>query len=446
MTSTVPRPTVSAPAPWFFPDPRRRRLDNGLSVLVYDLPGRELAAVRLVFDAPLAAEGRDGTASLATDLWTEGTEELDVAAFARRIESIGASYWAAAGHDGPVAALTAPTARLGESLGLLAASVMRPAYAEREFARVVKEERDAIEVRRAQAEYRAYLELYGALFTADSRMSRPLSGTAQDLAALDVAAVRAYHERFVAPSAATLVLVGDFRGTDVDALVDVAFGPWTGTAAPAAGQEARAQGPRVLLVDRPGAVQSAIRAGLPSIDRRSPDWASLGIGTYALGGHIGSRLSKVLREEKGYTYGIFAGNSSLRHGSVASIACAVETDVTGPALADLAEVVRSTVAGGIDAAERDIAADCFLRVGPIAFQTSDAVAAQVADVVSENLEPGYFNQWQDAVRAVTPESASAALGTHLPFDGLSLVVVGDASKIEDAVRDAWPGEPFVVRA
>ncbi|MGQ4515343.1 insulinase family protein [Streptomyces sp. DW26H14] len=444
--SVLPRPTISAPAPWVFPTPRTRRLGNGLDVLVYDLPGRELAAVRLVFDAPLAAEGRDGTASLAAGLWTEGTEELDAPAFARRIEAIGASYWASAGHEGPVAGLTAPTARLGDALGLLAASMMRPAYAEKEFARVVREERDAIEERRARAEYRAYLELNAVLFSPESRLSRPFGGTAADLDALDVAAVRAYHERTVAPSAATLVLAGDFRDTDTDALVDAAFGAWTGTAAPTAAREPVAAGPRVLLVDRPGAVQSAIRAGIPSIDRHSPDWASLRVGTYALGGHIGSRLSTVLREEKGYTYGVFAGNHPLRRGGLTTIACAVETGVTGAALADLAEVVRTTVADGVGPAERDIAADCFLRVGPVAFQTGDALADQVAGYVSEGLPPGFFNQWQDTVRDVTAESASAALAAHLPFDGLSLVVVGDASKTQAAVRDAWPGELLVVRA
>jgi predicted Zn-dependent peptidase len=242
------------------------------------------------------------------------------------------------------------------------------------------------------------------------------------------------------------VLVGDFRGIDIDSVVDREFGAWTGTAEPAAAQEPRAAAPRVLLVDRPGAVQSAICAGLPTIDRHGGDWAALSIGTYALGGHIGSRLSTVLREEKGYTYGVFAGSLSLRHGGVTTIACAVETEATGPALADLAGVLRATVSGGIDRTERGIAADYFLRVGPVAFQTSDALADQVADYVSEDLPPDCFNQWQEAVRGVTAESASAALAAHLPFDGLSLVVVGDSSRTEAAVRGAWPGEPLVVRA
>jgi predicted Zn-dependent peptidase len=99
-----------------------------------------------------------------------------------------------------------------------------------------------------------------------------------------------------------------------------------------------------------------------------------------------------------------------------------------------------------DLSGREPAADYFLRVGPVAFQASDALADQVADYVSEDLPPDCFDQWQEAVRGVTAGSASAALAAHLPFDGLSLVVVGDASRTEAAVRDAWPGEPPVVRA
>lgn len=440
------RPGVAPPAAWSFPPSRRRTLDNGLSVLVYDLPGRPLAAVRVVVDAPLQAEPRDGTAALAASLWSEGTVEDDAESFARKLDHLGASYGAWASHSALVAGLTVPVAGLAPALDLAAASVITPAYADRDVARLAGEQIDAINDRRSRAEARAGLELYAVAFTADSRLSRPVEGTAEDVAALDAESLRAFHARQVTPARSTLILAGDFTGADVDAAVTKAFGGWHGEQDAGPVQPPQAAPARALIVDRPGAVQSVLRLGEPFPGRHSPDWAALRVAAYALGGGINSRLSALLREEKGYTYGIRATLEPQQQGGLFTVACSVATDVTGPALADIAGVLRTALDTGISEAERDRAADYFLRVGPVGYQTSAAVADQAAAVVADHLPDDFVNQHYAAIRAVTAGSASRALSRHLGYDQLSLVVVGDASAVESGIRDAWPAEPDITPA
>ena len=128
------------------------------------------------------------------------------------------------------------------------------------------------------------------------------------------------------------------------------------------------------------------------------------------------------------------------------MACSVATDVSGPALADIARVISSMLESGLTGQERDEAADYFLRVGPVGFQTSAAVADQAAAVVADHLPDDFVNQHYAALRAVTAEEASQALSRNLPFDRLSLVVVGDASAVETDVRAAWPGDLRVTPA
>jgi predicted Zn-dependent peptidase len=438
--SVLPRPEVAAAAPWSFPASRRRALDNGLSVLVYDLPGRPLASVRLVVDAPLELEPRDGTAALTTALWSEGTTEDDAETFARKLDLIGASYGAAAGHNGLAAELTVPAAELAAALDLAAASVIRPAFADQEVARLAHELADAITERRSRAEGRARLELYSLAFTPDSRLSRPVEGTAGDIAALDPDTLRAFHAANVSPGRSTLILAGDFTGTDVTAAVTSAFGSWSGERGTWAARPPHPAPPRALIVDRPGAVQSVLRLGAPFPGRHSPDWAALRIAAYALGGGMDSRLSALLREEKGYTYSIRAALEPQHLGGLFNVACSVATDVSGPALADIVRVVATTLEGGIDSRERDQAADYFLRIGPVGYQTSAAVADQAAAVVADHLPDDFVDRHYAAMRAVTAESASRALSRNLANDQLSLVVVGDASAIESDIRAAWPGE------
>ena len=446
MTSTLPRPGVTAPAAWLFPVPQQHQLANGLRVMTYDLPGRELATVRLVLDAPLAAEGRDGTASLAAKLWTAGTDEDDAETFARKVESVGATYHASALHAGPIASMTVPTRQLASALHLLAASVIRPAYADDEFARARHEQLDRIAANRARSENRGNMELCGLVFTPESRLSRPVDGSIDDVAALDVDAVRAYHSEQIVPSAATLLLIGDFSGTDVVAIVKEEFGDWSGSRPEQPESEAGAATARVAVVDRPGSVQTIVRIGAPSIDRHHSDWAALQIALYVVGGHMNSRLSTVLREEKGYTYGISCRLDPQRHGGLLLVDCSVATDVTGPALADIAEILRAAVSGGITPAERDLAADNFLLAGPIAYQTSDAIANRAVRLVTDGLTPDFINNWQESIRQVTAADASRALRDHLDLARLSLVLVGDAAAIEAAVCESWPGEPTIIPA
>jgi predicted Zn-dependent peptidase len=313
-------------------------------------------------------------------------------------------------------------------------------------ARLIGEQIDAITDRRSRAEARAGLELYAATFTPDSRLSRPVEGTAADVAALDAASLRAFQAGYVSPARTTLILAGDFTGVDVSAAVERAFGGWSGDQGAGPVRPPQAAPPRALIIDRPGAVQSVLRIGTPFPGRHSPDWAALRIAAYALGGGMNTRLSALLREEKGYTYGIRATLDPQHLGGLITVGCSVATDVSGPALADIASVVRTTLSTGIDTSERDQAADYFLRVGPVGYQTSAAVADQAAAVVADQLPDDFVDRHHAALRAVTANTASQALARNVAFDQLSLVIVGDASAIESDIRDAWPAELHVIPA
>src|ERR1039457_4681641 len=122
---------------------------------------------------------------------------------------------------------------------------------------------------------------------------------------------------------------------------------------------------RVVIVDRPGAVQTQLLIGRGGPDRHDPRWPALVLGTYSLGGTLTSRLDRVLREEKGYTYGVRAFEQVLRspapHAagraagvSVLAISGSVDTASTGPALDDVWTVLRTLAAEGLTETERDM--------------------------------------------------------------------------------------------
>ena len=305
-----PQPAPGQPKPWAFPVPERGGLANGLTVLRCHRPGQQVVAVEICLDMPLDAEpdGLDGIATIMVNALSQGTGEHTAEEFAAELERCGATLDAHADYLGARVSLEVPVSRLAKALGLLAEALHAPAFAGSEIERLVRNRLDGIPLELANPGRRAARQLAQELFPASARMSRPRKGTEDTVARIDAAGVRAFYQAHVRPTTATAVIVGDLTGVDLDAVLAGTLGGWAGVSAeplPMPPVTADDSG-RVVIVDRPGAVQTQLLIGRTGPDRHDRAWPALVLGTYCLGGTLTSRLDRVLREEKGYTYGVRA--------------------------------------------------------------------------------------------------------------------------------------------
>ncbi|MFF3713597.1 M16 family metallopeptidase [Streptomyces phaeochromogenes] len=451
-----PQPQAGEARPWAFPAPERGALDNGLTLLRCHRPGQQVVAVEILLAAPLEAEpqGLDGIATIMARAFTEGTDKHSAEEFAAELERCGATLDAHADHPGVRISLEVPVSRLPKALGLLADALRAPAFEDSEIERLVRNRLDEIPHETANPARRAAKELSRQLFPATSRMSRPRQGTEETVTAIDSAAVRAFYEKHVRPATATAVVVGDLTGVDLDALLADTLGAWTGSQA-----EARPVPPitaddtgRVIIVDRPGAVQTQLLIGRIGADRHDRVWPAQVLGTYCLGGTLTSRLDRVLREEKGYTYGVRAFGQVLRSApdgtgaAMLAISGSVDTPNTGPALDDLWKVLRTLAAEGLTDAERDIAVQNLVGVAPLKYETAGAVAGTLADQVEQHLPDDFQATLYQQLAATGTVEATAAAVSAFPVDRLVTVLVGDAAQIEEPVRALGIGEVSVVTA
>ncbi|MGA6222404.1 M16 family metallopeptidase [Streptomyces umbrinus] len=451
-----PQPQAGEARPWAFPAPERGALDNGLTLLRCHRPGQQVVAVEILLAAPLEAEpqGLDGIATIMARAFTEGTDKHSAEEFAAELERCGATLDAHADHPGVRISLEVPVSRLPKALGLLADALRAPAFEDSEIERLVRNRLDEIPHETANPARRAAKELSRQLFPATSRMSRPRQGTEETVTAIDSAAVRAFYEKHVRPATATAVVVGDLTGVDLDALLADTLGAWTGSQA-----EARPVPPitaddtgRVIIVDRPGAVQTQLLIGRIGADRHDRVWPAQVLGTYCLGGTLTSRLDRVLREEKGYTYGVRAFGQVLRSApdgtgaAMLAISGSVDTPNTGPALDDLWKVLRTLAAEGLSDAERDVAVQNLVGVAPLKYETAGAVAGTLADQVEQHLPDDFQATLYQQLAATGTVEATAAAVSAFPVDRLVTVLVGDAAQIEEPVRALGIGEVSVVTA
>jgi len=416
-----PQPAGGRAKPWAFPAPERGVLANGMALLRCHRPGQEVVAVEICLDMPLDAEpdGLDGIATIMVDALSEGTSQHTGEQFAAELERCGATLDGYADYLGARVSLEVPVSRLPRALGLLAEALIEPAFAASEVDRLVRNRLDEIPLELANPGRRAAKQLSLELFPASARLSRPRKGTEDTVARIDAAGVRAVYQAHVQPATATAVTVGDLTGVDLDA------------------------------------VQTQLLIGRIGPDRHDPAWPALMLGTYCLGGTLTSRLDRVLREEKGYTYGVRAFQQVLRSpaphaadgvrgGSVFAISGSVDTASTGPALDDLRAVLRTLAADGLTDAERDVAVQNLVGVAPLQYERAASVAGTLADQVEQHLPDDYQAQLYARLAATSTAEATAAVVAAFPENRLVTILVGDASEIRAPVEALGAGEVKVV--
>jgi len=453
----APRP-VPGPVPaWAFPVGTEGTVPgDGPATLRCDLPGRRLAAVRLVLNAGAGREpeGEDGVATLAARALLEGTEPGGGTALTAAFERLGASLYASADLTALRIALDVPVTRLGPALELLSSVVREPALADSDVRRLVRERLEEIAQDDADPGSRAMRELRAAMFPAEARASRPTGGGPESVEAIRGERVRAFYTSIV-PAEATAVVAGDLSGVDVDAALTGALEGWAASGAPLPRPDAimPTTGPRIVVVDRPGSVQTYLSIGHGAPKRSHPDWPLLAVAAHVLGGGLTSRLNTVLREEKGYTYGVRAGLLRLRHCGLFIAQGAVHTEVTADALADALEGMRGVISRGVSEEETGSSVRALADRAPAEYETARAVAAELADAAANDLGADYPRRYLDAVRAATPDEVTRAYTEHVDPEALTVIAVGDAGQIKEPLEslgyatvtvsatEPAPGEP-----
>lgn len=443
------RPAPSAPRPYRFPDFTRNSLDNGLTVWLVPVAGSSLTSVHLLIDAGAAAEDEShgGVASLTARLLVTGTRRLDAAAFAAATERLGIEVNSESSWDSSRAGFQSLPQHLDAGMALLAEMVQLPRFDPDEFSRLKAERLAAILQMRADAGALADESFIKHLYDAGTPYHRLAGGSPEMVETLVVDDVRAHHATHHRPGHAHLVIAGAFDGEKALRLAEQHLGGWSGsgpghrTITPAA-----AGGRRVVIVDRPGSVQSELRIGLVGINRYDPRYFSAAIMSTYLGGSFGSRINLRLREELGYTYGARCGFDPRRAAGPFSAAAAVQTEVSAPAIAELLVLLETAGAAPPTSDELRQAQDYQIGVFPLRFETTGGIAAALEPIAIYELTDDYWQTYRDHLEAVDAASAQQAAAELIRPTELLVVAVGDASIIRADIEALGVGPVEVVPA
>ncbi len=375
-------------------------------------------------------------------LLDEGAAGLDAAQIAEAQERLGAQLATASGVDSSAVTLAALSANLAPSLALLADVVRRPAFRDGDVARVRDQQLANIAQVQASPRGLAMRSLTPLVFGAEHPYGLPGDGLgeAATVSALDPAALRKAHARWLRPDALRITVVGDIAMAQLKPMLEAAFGNWQAPAEPRPVKNLAAAipapRPRIVLIDRPGSPQSVIVAGrvLP-LTGRDQGKEALQLANEVLGEGFLSRLNLNLREDKSWSYGVQTWITAPLGPRSLMLYAPVQADRTGDSIRELLkDMAAFPIARGVDPTELGRVTDGNIRGLPNRFETN----AQVLGALIANDRLGraddYYATLPTRYRAVDAAAINAAAKQWLQPQGLAFVVVGDRKLVEPQLK------------
>jgi zinc protease len=412
-------------------------LPNGLRVFL--VPDRDVPVVslqaRVAGGALEDPKGKEGATSLLATLLGKGAGARDAVAFQEAIDFVGGQFGTVAGSRWLEVQAEFLSRDKDLALELVADALQRPTL---DPAELEKEKGKAIDAIAAAREEPSQIigRYFGAWLFKGHPFARPSGGDERSLEQITPDDVKAAFARTLAPSRTWLAVAGDFDPAEMRKAIEARFGGWKAEAA-APAQPARptpAQGRRVLLVNKPGSLQTYFMFGNLAFDWSDPDYPARFLANTVLGGRFTSRLNKALRIDSGLTYGARSYVDDVRKGALI-VSTYTATDTSREALELAHTVYGKFVAEGLTQAELD-SARSFVKgqFAPDTLETADQVAAMVLSLAFDGLPRAVVDEFFARLDALTLEQVNAVITKRLPKDALQWVVVGQAEALREIVE------------
>ncbi len=426
-------------------------LDNGLELYLVEKHELPLVEIRLNVMRGWASDPVDkpGTAALTADLLDEGTAGMDALEISETVESLGARLNTGSFFDGSFVSLNVLKSQVKPGLDLMSKVALKPTFPEAEFERIRQSYLGRQQQESRQPRQQALKEFQKRIFGEGHPYAQPFSGsgTRESLAALTRDELAAFHETYFKPGNAAIVVVGDLDLNQAVAAVSKAFGNWAPGVSPAPDVPPvpSYDGPRIIVIDKPGAEQSFIVGGYSGLSRKDPEFQAFQVANTAFGGQFASRINLNLREDKGYTYGVRSRMVGFRNGGIFLVTAPVETPATRASVEELIGEM-SDIRGPRPMTDTEIldSRNRLIMGFPQQFQTYGGVAGRLGTLLLYDLPLDDWRTFEDRINGFTAAVLAEVIGTQIDPDRMVWVIVGDWEVIGEELKTLNLGEIEVI--
>ncbi len=444
-------PALGADTAFRAPEVRSAKLGNGLEVFVVERHELPKVAVTYVARAGSVADspGKEGTAYLTAETTSLGTKTRAALQIETAFGDLGTSLASETQRESARLTLEVLKRNLEPAFDLLADVVRNPTFPKAEVEREKKRHLDALAQQEKSGGAVAARVRSMLVFGPEHPYGRAAQGLPATVERLTREDLAAFHAGRFAPGGSALIFAGDVTLEEARALAEKAFGSWSGPA-PAGipvPPASPSPGGRIYLVDRQDAAQTVVTQALPGLPRSAADYYALTVADGVWGGGAASRLDMNLREDKGYSYGVFSALRPFHATGIWYSVGGVQTDKTKESVAEFQKEMKAI--GGekpISQEEFEFQRSRIVRGYAQQFESLPRVIGQVADLWTEGLPMTELQREYDETAKMTLEAARAAAVKYARPEKAALVLVGDRAKIEPGLKELNAGEIVLLDA
>lgn len=415
-------------------------LTNGLRVLIIEHHEQPIVSLRFLVKSGSAQDGDlPGLASLTGELLTKGTTTRSALQIAEEIDYVGGQLASGSDWDATYVSTTVLTKHLDVGFSLLADVASNPVFSKEEIERGRQQRLTMLIRRRDDAGYLAEAELNSAIFDGH-QYGKPQIGTERSVEALTRADFLEFHKRYFSPSNTILAVVGDINPGEIIPRIEKPFGNWQQQAQPADSMQQPKDLDRVSIrvVDKPGAVQSAIRVGHVGIARKSGDFIPIVVLNTLLGGYFNSRININLRERKGYTYGAQTTFDVRKFRGPFVASADVRNAVTDSAISEILYELQRIREEPVTSEELTMVKEFLIGSFPLQIETPNQIASKAIDLELYDLPRDFYDTFNDHVESVTEQELLHVAQKYVHPDQAAIVVSGDAKEIATKLQKFGP--------
>jgi predicted Zn-dependent peptidase len=422
-------------------------LSNGLTVLIME--NHRLPLISLQYNISGAGpifepSNTPGLASIAAQMLREGTKTRTSVQIAEQSAQLGAEISASAGFGSSATVINASglSDNFDQWLALTNDVLLNPTFPADELNRLKQRLKAQLRQQRANPNFLSNETFSKAVY--GSHPASVVAATNESIDAMTPEMLAKWHLGRFSPQNAILGITGDVKAAEVVPKLEKALAAWKKTEL----KEVLPPNPRpvaskkVLLVDRPGSVQTTVVLGNIAIDRRDPDYIALNVANHILGGGPAARLFLNLREEKGYTYGVYSSFTALKYPGPWRAGGDVRTEVTAGAMTEFFKEFQrirdeKVPANELDEAKRAIVAGFALSLERPSELLGYAIIRKIY-----GFPPDYWDTYPAQIMAITADDIQRVARKYINPDNLQVVAVGEVSKIRPVMEKYGPVEVY----
>jgi zinc protease len=430
-------PPPPGPArPLNLPKLTEKKLANGLTVVLAPLPNVPKVSAILTFRAATDATDRTvhpGIAQIAAGIANEGTDTRTSKQIKEELRSIGGSLSLFTDADQTQLTATSLSEFSNRMFDLMSDVAQHPAFPETEVKLAQENTIQQIRAGRSNPNFLANERFQKAVFG-----NHPYSFVVPDeksISALTRDDLRAFVAKYYIPNASHLIVVGDIDVDKTFVEIEKAFGSWKGGTVPADENPAVPDRDKrqIYFVNRPGSIQSTIYVGNISIARKHADYFALRTADTIYGASFYSRLTRNIRESKGYTYSPFSSSNTQAKTGSHLAGASVRNEVTGPTLLEiLYELDRMRVLP-VTAEELEAAKQFSTGNFSVELASQLGLAGRINTVYTYGLSKTFIDDFRPKIEALTTADIQRAAAKYFDTYHAAIVIVGDWDKVKDQV-------------